>query len=92
MWTIYRNNNNKKDMGLREWLSESNRWKHLVGGMVIGCFANGWYCAMYAGAGVAAALELKDRLWGGKWDWIDFALTTVGAAVGQLIGMAVWNG
>jgi len=71
------------------WLSQSNRWKHLVGGFLIGFGANGWYCAAYAGVGVAAALELKDRLWGGKWDWIDFALTVGGVSVGRLIRIAL---
>lgn len=72
-----------------EWLKESNRWKHAVGGMVIGLGADSNYCAVYAGAGVAAALELKDRMWGGKWDWIDFTLTTGGALVGRLIRIMV---
>ena len=68
-----------------EWLSASNRWKHLAGGWLIGFGSDGWFCALYAGVGVAAALELKDKMWGGKWDWIDLALTVVGAVVGQLI-------
>jgi len=71
------------------WLSQSNRWEHLVGGFLIGFGANGWYCAAYAGVGVAAALELKDRLWGGKWDWIDFVLTVGGVSVGRLIHIAL---
>ena len=57
------------------WLRESNRIKHLLGGFVIGLGANDLYCAAYAGGGVAAALELKDHLYGGKWDWIDIAIT-----------------
>ena len=65
-----------------DWLKESNRTKHLLGGMLIGAGANDWYCAMYAGGGVAGALELKDKLWGGKPDWIDFVLTVVGTAAG----------
>ena len=68
-----------------EWLKKSNRWKHLAGGILIGLGADSNYCAVYAGTGVAAALELKDRLWGGTWDWIDFALTLGGAVVGRLI-------
>lgn len=71
------------------WLKSSNRWKHLVGGALIGLGADSWYCSCYAGAGVGASLELKDRLWGGKWDWIDFALTTGGAVVGHLIRVAL---
>lgn len=51
-----------------KWLKESN--KHLMGGMLIGAGANSLYCAAYAGIGVATALELKDRMWGGKAEWI----------------------
>lgn len=72
-----------------DWLAKSNHWKHLAGGVLIGFGADGWYCAAYAGVGVAAALELKDRLWGGKWDWSDFALTVGGVIVGRLIRVAL---
>ncbi len=72
-----------------EWLKSSNRWKHVAGGIVIGLGADDNYCAAYAGIGVAAALELKDKLWGGKWDWIDFGLTVGGVVVGRLIKIAI---
>lgn len=64
------------------WLKESNRYKHLLGGIAIGVFANSLYCAAYAGVGVAAALELKDKLWGGKFDLVDMSLTLAGVAIG----------
>ena len=67
------------------WLNESNRWKHLVGGILIGIGANSIYCAAYAGIGIASALELKDKLWGGKWDWIDWLLTVGGVSIGYAI-------
>lgn len=73
-----------------KWLGESNRWKHLVGGICIGFGADDTYCAAYAGVGVASALELKDKLYGGTWDWIDFALTVGGVCVGRLIGYLTW--
>ena len=72
-----------------EWLKSSNRWKHVAGGIVIGLGADDNYCAASAGIGVAAALELKDKLWGGKWDWIDFGLTVGGVVVGRLIKIAI---
>lgn len=72
------------------WLKESNRAKHIIGGICIGFGADSWYCAAYAGVGVAAALELKDKLWGGEWDWTDFALTMGGVIVGRLIRIAIW--
>ena len=74
-----------------QWLKTSNRWKHLVGGMIIGLGADGFYCAAYAGGGIAAALEFKDKCWGGSWDWIDFAMTFSGAIAGQLIHFAIWR-
>ena len=67
------------------WLIESHRWLHLLFGLLIGFGANSVYCAAYTGIGVAAALELKDKLWGGEWDWIDFGLTIAGVAIGYTI-------
>ena len=67
-----------------KWLKASNRWKHLVGGLLIGLGADSWFCACYTGVGVGAALELKDTQWGGSWDWIDLGLTVGGAVVGHL--------
>lgn len=68
-----------------KWLTESDRWKHLVGGIIIGAGANTIYCASYVGIGVASALEFKDKQWGGKWDWIDWALTIGGVAIGYAL-------
>ena len=68
-----------------KWFKESNRWKHFIFGILIGLFSYGWYCAAYAGIGVASALELKDKLWGGKWDWIDWAMTMAGGLIGQAV-------
>jgi len=67
---------------LIKWINISNRYKHLMGGMLIGAGANSLYCAAYAGIGVATALELKDRMWGGKADIIDWGLTVGGVAIG----------
>lgn len=67
---------------ISKWLKESNRYQHLMGGMLIGAGANSLYCAAYAGIGVATALELKDKAWGGKADIIDWGLTVGGVAVG----------
>ena len=70
------------------WLKESNRYKHLLGGVAIGAFANSLYCAAYAGVGVATALELKDKMWGGKPDIADWALTIVGVVIGYGLRLA----
>ena len=71
------------------WLSESNRYLHLLCGMALGLLSIGWYCALLASVSTAAALEYKDFMYNGKqttaWDWIDFAFTFGGAVVGYLI-------
>ena len=54
------------------WLKSSNRGRHIVGGFLIGL-------------GADDTLELKDKLWGGKWDWVDFGCTMAGVVVGRLI-------
>lgn len=64
-----------------DWLKSSSRWKHLLGGVLIGLGADDFYCAVYAGAVAAGALELKDKLHGGCWDWLDCVLTVAGATV-----------
>lgn len=69
---------------LISWLRESHRLNHIGGGFIIGLLSDDNYCAALAGTGVAGALELKDKLWGGKWDWIDFGLTIAGTAAGRL--------
>ena len=70
---------------IKEWLKTSNRGKHLLGGVLIGLFANSVYCAAYAGIGVASALELKDKLWGGRPDIVDWSLTVAGVAIGYCL-------
>ena len=74
-----------------QWLKESNRIKHLVGGVAVGLGANDWYCAEYVGIGVAGSLEFKDYQWGGKPDWIDFTLTFVGVNIGYTIRYFVYG-
>ena len=65
-----------------KWFKKSNRNKHLLGGILIGAGSDTLYCATYAGVGIASALELKDKLWGGKPDMVDWVLTIVGVAMG----------
>lgn len=73
------------------WLINSNRWKHLVYAIAIGLLANSWYCAEYTGVGVASALELKDLLYGNKWDWLDWLCTIVGVTIGYAIRFMLIN-
>jgi hypothetical protein len=74
-----------------QWLKDSNRLKHLVGGVAVGLGANDWYCAEYVGIGVAGSLEFKDYQWGGKPDLIDFTLTFVGVNIGYTIRYFVYG-
>lgn len=54
-------------------------------GLLLGFGASSIYCAAYAGIGVAITSELKDKLWGGLWDWTDFGLTIAGVTIGYTI-------
>lgn len=67
------------------WLKESNRIKHLAGGAFIGLLANDYSHSLFGSVIAATCLEYKDRAYGGKWDWIDYVLTIVGAMIGQFI-------
>ena len=70
-----------------DWLRESNRWKHLVGGFVLGLFLT--FISPLTAAG---CLEFKDVQWGGKWSWIDFLLTCLGGLVGGAINaLVLWG-
>ena len=46
---------------LLDFFRESNRWKHLLFGCLIGIGSDDPYCAAYVGIGVASALEFKDK-------------------------------
>lgn len=71
------------------WLKDSHRLQHLGLGFVYGLGADDCYCAAYGGLGVAGALEFKDKQWGGKPDWVDFALTVTGVMLGYTLRWAV---
>lgn len=67
------------------WFLKSNRWKHFIGGLIIGALADTIYCASLAGIGTAGALEFKDKQHGGKWDWVDFVITIAGVIIGYTL-------
>ena len=66
---------------------KSNRWKHLIaGGLIYAvvlslCFVlnvqylKGTIIALVATFITACAVEYKDKLWGGKFDWLDVVAT-----------------
>ena len=60
------------------WLAESNRYKHLLYAIPVG-FLLTLFCVI----GLASGMELKDRLYGNRWDWTDWWCTIAGGAIGQ---------
>ena len=46
---------------------------------------SGFLLTLIAPVSVALALEDKDKLWGGKFDWTDVVFTIAGGVVGQII-------
>lgn len=63
-----------------KWLLESNRLKHLLYAIPIGAILT-ILCVI----GVASGMEFKDRQYGGKWDWLDWAATIIGGTIGQTV-------
>ena len=63
-----------------EFLKQSNRYKHLIGGLLVGILAFTPWTALYAAAVAASCLELKDKLR----DWIDWSLTVIGGILSAL--------
>lgn len=69
-----------------QWWKASNRWKHFLFAIPLGAV-----CGAHFTTGVGLGMEIKDHLYGGKADFVDFALTAVGGAIGHgvmlLIGL-----
>lgn len=74
---------------LIEFLRASNRYKHLLGGFVVGLLALGVYPAVYSSVVAASCLELKDKLDGGIWDWVDWIITVVGGGIAAMLWFAI---
>lgn len=36
-------------------------------------------------AGLVSGMEFKDKMYGGKWDWLDWIATMIGGTIGQAI-------
>lgn len=69
------------------WIKQSNRYKHLIGGFVIGLLSLCPTSGLYATFLVALALEYKDKLWGGKFDWLDALTTMIGGIAGTFLNI-----
>ena len=68
-----------------QFLKSSNRYKHLIGGLIVGLFACGSFPALYASIVAASCLELKDKLHGAYWDWIDWGITVLGGFIASIV-------
>ena len=62
------------------WFKESNRNKHFLYAIPCGLIGTELFVA-----GLATGMEFKDKLYGNKWDWIDWLMTMVGGLIGQAI-------
>ena len=67
-----------------KWIKESNRWKHLIGGFILGLVLT-VLCAL----GCAGGMEFKDKQWGGRWDWLDFLATVIVGVLGQAVQVLI---
>lgn len=69
-----------------QWWKASNRWKHFFFAIPLGAV-----CGANFVVGVGLGMEIKDHLYCNKADFVDFALTAVGGAIGHgvmlLIGL-----
>lgn len=68
-----------------KWFIESNRYKHFL--YAIPC---GFLTILFV-LGLAIGMEYKDKLWGGKWDWLDFICTISGGIIGNIILYLIWR-
>lgn len=66
------------------WFTESNRNLHFKYAIPIG-FIFTILCVL----GVATGMEFKDKLKGGKFDWLDWIATMLGGMVGQLLQLFI---
>ena len=62
------------------WFKESNRDKHFLYAIPCGLIGTELFVA-----GLATGMEFKDKLYGNKWDWIDWLMTRAGGLIGQAI-------
>jgi hypothetical protein len=66
------------------WFTSSNRYKHFLFAIPVGLVFT-----ILTVIGVASGLELKDKLYGNKWDWLDWWMTIAGGSIGQIIQILI---
>lgn len=67
-----------------QWWKASNRWKHFLFAIPLGAV-----CGAPFTTGVGLGMEIKDHLYGGKADFVDFLLTAVGGVIGHGVMLVV---
>lgn len=67
-----------------QWWKASNRWKHFLFAIPLGAV-----CGAPFTTGVGLGMEVKDHLYGGRADFVDFLLTAVGGAIGHGVMLVV---
>ena len=67
------------------FLAVSNRYKHLIGGFIVAALAGSFYAAVYVAVIATSCLELKDRLYGNSWDWLDWLCTLLGGVIAAIV-------
>lgn len=72
-----------------QFLKTSNHYKHLIGGFIVGLGAASPYAVAYSAIVAATCLELKDYLYGNKFDLTDWLFTVVGGAIAAIIWLAI---
>jgi len=81
---------NTKEKGQMEktrkntWLGESNRMKHFAYAIPCGLVGTELFVL-----GLALGMELKDRMYGARFDWLDIAATLLGGMAGQAVQAAL---
>lgn len=69
---------------IADWWKASNRWKHFLFAIPLGAV-----CGAHFTTGVGLGMEIKDHLYGNRADFVDFALTAVGGAIGHGVMLVV---
>lgn len=69
---------------IADWWKASNRWKHFFFAIPLGAV-----CGAPFTTGVGLGMEIKDHLYGGKADFVDFHLTAAGGVIGHGVMLVV---
>lgn len=67
-------------MNFKNWIIASNHYKH-----ILACFIIALLEGLIPAITVGIAVEYKDKLWGGKFDWNDIAADCIGAIIGAIV-------